>query len=262
MGIVNVTPDSFSDGGRFANHDIAVKQGLALFEAGADIVDVGGESTRPGAARVPASEEMRRVVPVVESLRKRGAGYISVDTSKAEVARAALASGADLVNDISAFTFDPEMPAVVREAGAPAVVMHLRGAFESMHQKLRYDDVVGEVVAELEESLRRAEEAGIAREQLIVDPGIGFSKTAEQSLEVLGRLPELTRLDRPVLLGPSRKSFMAGLLSGDRPVQDRMMGTAGAVAACVLAGVHVVRVHDVAAMTDIVRVCDAIREAG
>jgi dihydropteroate synthase len=256
MGILNVTPDSFSDGGRFTRTDAAVAQAQALFEAGADIVDVGGESTRPGAALVDAAEERRRVVPVIEALRA-GAGFLSVDTSKAEVAQAALDAGADIVNDVSGFAFDPGMARVVARSGAPAVLMHLRGGFSTMHQEPRYADVVGEVAGELAAAMDRAGAAGVAREQIVVDPGIGFSKTAPHSLAVLRDLPALARLDRPILVGPSRKSFMAPALS--RPVGERMMGTAGAVAACVLGGAHVVRVHDVREMVDVVRVCDAIR---
>ena len=257
MGVLNATPDSFSDGGRHGGPEEAVAHGLAMFEAGADIVDVGGESTRPGAAPIDPIEERRRVVPVVEALRRAGAGLVSVDTSKSEVARAALEAGADLVNDVSGFAYDSGMAAVVARAGVPAVLMHLRGVFGSMHRDPAYADVVGEVAAELEQAMARGLEAGVAREALIVDPGIGFSKNAEHSLEVLRRLGELARLDRPLLVGPSRKSFMAGVVKG--PPGERLMGTAGAVAACVMAGAHLVRVHDVKEMVDVVRVCDAIR---
>jgi dihydropteroate synthase len=261
MGVLNVTPDSFSDGGLHASTDAAVAHGLELFELGADIVDVGGESTRPrGAARVDASEECRRVVPVIRGLRGRGAGTLSVDTTKAGVARAALDAGADLVNDVSGFRFDPALPALVAERGVPAVVMHLRGDFEAMHTAPFYRDVMGEVVSELGDSLRRAEDAGVRRESLIVDPGIGFAKEARHSLEVVRRLPELGALDRPVLTGPSRKSFLGQVL--DLPVGQRMIGTAAAVAACILGGTHIVRVHDVREMVQVARVCDAILSAG
>jgi dihydropteroate synthase len=257
MGILNVTPDSFSDGGRLAAAPDAVERGLALFEAGADLVDVGGESTRPGAARVDAGEERRRVVPVIEGLRRAGGGFISVDTSKAEVARAALDAGADLVNDVSGFSFDPDLAPLVAAAGVPAVLMHLRGAFATMHDAPRYDDVMAEVVGELQAAVARAEMAGVVREQVIVDPGIGFSKAAEHSLEVIRRLPELQSLDCPVLAGPSRKRFIGRVL--DKEPAGRTMGTAAAVAACVFGGAHVVRVHDVREMVDVVKVCDAIR---
>jgi dihydropteroate synthase len=260
MGILNVTPDSFSDGGQLPRAEAAVAFGLGLFEAGADWIDVGGESTRPGAARVELDEEIRRVVPVVEGLRRRGAGPISVDTTRAEVARAALEAGADLVNDVSGFRFDPAMAPLVAARGVPAVLMHTRGGFEEMHRDPAYRDVSAEVVAELGEALARAEQAGVPREHLIVDPGIGFAKDAEHSLEALGRLRDLEVLDRPVLVGPSRKSFIGKVL--DVPVGRRLMGTAAAVAAVVLMGAHVVRVHDVREMVEVVRVCDAILDAG
>jgi dihydropteroate synthase len=221
-------------------------------------VDVGGESTRPGALPVAAEEEARRVAPVVEGLRRRGAGPISVDTTKASVARAALDSGADMVNDVSAFGYDPAMASLVARSGVPAVLMHLRGRFESMHRAPSYRDVMTEVVSELAAALARAEASGVRRDRTIVDPGIGFSKSAEHSLEVLRRLPEMEVLDRPVLVGPSRKSFIGKLL--DLPVERRLMGTAAAVAACVLRGAHLVRVHDVRAMADVVRVADALRD--
>jgi dihydropteroate synthase len=256
MGVLNVTPDSFSDGGCFAEADAAVGRGLALFEAGADIVDVGGESTRPGASRVGVDEECRRVAPVVRDLRARGAGPLSVDTTKALVARAALDEGADLVNDVSGFRFDPELVPLVAERKVPAVVMHLRGAFDEVHRAPAYDDVMGEVKAELALSLARGESAGIPRELLLVDPGLGFSKDADHSLEVLRRLPELQELDRPVLVGASRKSFLGKVL--DLPIGERLFGTAAAVAASVLGGAHLVRVHDVKEMVQVVRVCDAI----
>ena len=257
MGVLNVTPDSFSDGGRLAGVEAAVGQGLRLFEEGADWVDVGGESTRPGAARVPEEQEVRRVAPVVEGLRRRGAGPISVDTTRASVAREALDAGADLVNDVSAFGYDPAMATLVAGRGVPAVLMHLRGAFSEMHRAPAYRDVMGEIVAELGHALARAEGAGVPRERLIVDPGIGFSKDAGHSLEALRRLGEMAALDRPVLVGPSRKSFIGKVL--DLPVDRRLMGTAAAVAACVLRGAHVVRVHDVREMVEVVRVADAIR---
>jgi dihydropteroate synthase len=257
MGILNVTPDSFFDGGLLAGTEAAVARGLRLFEEGADWVDVGGESTRPGAARVAAEEETRRTAPVVEGLRRRGAGPVSIDTTKASVARAALDAGADLVNDVSAFGYDPAMASLVAGRGVPAVLMHLRGGFAQMHGQPSYRDVMGEVVSELGRAVARAERAGVPRERLILDPGLGFSKDAAHSLEALRRLDELRALDRPVLVGPSRKSFIGKVL--DRPADRRLMGTAAAVASCVLFGAHVVRVHDVSEMVEVVRVCDAIR---
>ena len=257
MGVLNVTPDSFSDGGRYSDAGAAVAHGLALFEAGADIVDVGGESTRPGAGPVAAGEERRRVVPVLRALRAQGAGPLAVDTTKAEVAAAALDAGADLVNDVSGLRFDPAMGPLVAERGVPVVLMHLRGDFPTMHREPRYHDVMAEVAVELREALARAEQAGVRREQTIVDPGLGFAKDAAHTLEVLRRLPELGALGRPVLAGPSRKSFIGRVL--ERPAEERLLGTAAAVAACILGGAHVVRVHDVREMLDVVRMCDAIR---
>jgi dihydropteroate synthase len=258
MGVLNVTPDSFSDGGRFEDADTAIAHGLALFAAGADVVDVGGESTRPGgAAGVDAAEERRRVVPVIRALRARGAGPLSVDTTKADVAAAALDAGADMVNDVSGLRFDAGLGRLVAERGVPVVLMHLRGDFQTMHREPRYRDVMAEVVAELREALARAEQAGVRREQTIVDPGLGFAKDAGHTLEVLRRLPELGEVRRPVLVGPSRKSFIGRVL--ERPAGERVFGSAAAVAACVLAGAHVVRVHDVREMVDVARMCDAIR---
>ena len=259
MGVLNVTPDSFSDGGAHAGIDDAAAHGLALFAAGADVVDIGGESTRPGAAAVGAAEERRRVVPVVRALRESGAGPISVDTTKAEVAAAALDAGADMVNDVSGLRFDPAMAPLIAQRGVPAVLMHLRGSFGTMHREPRYRDVMAEVAAELREALARAEQAGVRREQTIVDPGLGFAKDAAHTLEVLRRLPELAALGRPVLAGPSRKSFIGRVLDRPSRANDRLYGTAAAVAACVLAGAHMVRVHDVREMMDVARMCDAIR---
>jgi dihydropteroate synthase len=259
MAVLNVTPDSFSDGGRWNTTEAAIARGLALFEAGADVVDVGGESTRPGAARVSVEEELGRVLPVLQGLRARGAGPLSVDTSRAEVARRALDAGADLVNDVSGLRFDPQMATLLAERGVPVVIMHLRGDFASMHATPHYADLLGEVAAELRASLARAEAAGVRRELTLLDPGLGFSKQAAHSLELLRRLDELHDLGRPLLIGPSRKSFIGQVLGA--PPDARLHGTAAAVAAAVLAGAHVVRVHDVAAMGAVARVCDAIRGA-
>jgi dihydropteroate synthase len=267
MGVLNVTPDSFSDGGRFTDPAAAVDHGLAMFEAGADVVDVGGESTRPGgAAAVGEAEERARVIPVIRALRGRGAGWISVDTTKAAVARAALDAGADIVNDVSGFTFDRDMAGLVAETGVPAILMHLRGTFRDMHDDPHYDDVTTEIRDELEDRLEECKKAGIDPGQIIVDPGLGFAKSPSHSLEVLRRLPELAELDRPLLVGPSRKRFIGRALRApdgiDLPVEGRLMGTAAAVAAGILAGAHIVRVHDVPEMAQVARVCDAILAAG
>ena len=260
MGVLNVTPDSFSDGGRLTDADAALAHGLALFESGADVVDVGGESTRPGGAgRVPVEEELRRVVPVVARLKAAGAGLLSVDTSRAAVARAALDAGAEMVNDVSGLRFDPGLTPLLAERGVPAVLMHLRGDFAGMHAPQKYADLAGELAAELAAVVARAEAGGVRRSQLVLDPGLGFSKDAAQTLEALRRLPELHALGCPLLVGPSRKSFIGRIL--DAAPGERLMGTAAAVAAAIFAGAHLVRVHDVHEMVQVARVCDALRAA-
>ncbi|ACL65797.1 dihydropteroate synthase [Anaeromyxobacter dehalogenans 2CP-1] len=259
MGVVNATPDSFSDGGRFLERDAAVAHALRLADEGADLVDLGGESTRPGAPPVTADEELRRVVPVVAALRARGFTLpISVDTWKARVAREALAAGADLVNDVTGLA-DPDMGGVVAGAGVPIVLQHMRGTFADMATRAVYADVVEEVAAELDEALARAGAAGIPRDRVVLDPGIGFAKDARQSLELLARVGELRRLGCPLLVGPSRKSFI-GKVTG-APAAERLPGTLAAVTACVLAGVELVRVHDVAAARQAADVAAAIRGA-
>jgi dihydropteroate synthase len=259
MGILNTTPDSFSDGGRFADAGAAVERAQRLAEEGADLVDVGGESTRPGAPPVPAEEERRRVVPVIARLRAtRFALPISVDTTKPEVARAALDAGADLVNDVQGLA-DPGLAALVAERGVPAVIMHMRGTPTDMASRATYLDVVEEVTAELAAALARVERAGVARERVILDPGIGFAKTAAHTVALLAAVPRLRQLGCPVLLGPSRKSFI-GKLTG-APVEDRLPGTLAAVTAGVLAGAEWFRVHDVAAAWQAAKVAAAIRDA-
>lgn len=259
MGVVNATPDSFSDGGRWLAPDAAAEHALRLLAEGADLVDLGGESTRPGAAEVPADEELRRVVPVIERLRAGGcAAPISVDTRKAEVARAALAAGADLVNDVSALA-DPGMAELVAAAGAPVVLMHMRGTPADMASRAAYGDVCADVERELGEALARAVARGVREERVILDPGLGFAKTAAHNLQLLAGLDGLRRLGRPLLVGPSRKSFI-GAAAG-APVGDRLPGTLAAVTACVLAGVEFVRVHDVAPARQAARVAAAIRAA-
>jgi len=259
MGVVNVTPDSFSDGGRFLACDTAVAHAERLVSEGADLLDVGGESTRPGAPEVPAGVEVQRVVPVIERLRERGcAAPISVDTRKVEVARAALEAGADLVNDVSALT-DPALRELVAERGVPVVLMHMRGTPSDMASRAVYADVVGEVERELADALARATAAGLAEDRIFLDPGLGFAKTAEQTVALLGALPRLRRLGRPLVVGPSRKSFI-GKITG-APVEERLPGTIAAVAACVLAGVEVIRVHDMSAARQAAQVAAAIRDS-
>jgi dihydropteroate synthase len=260
VGVLNVTPDSFSDGGRFLDPGAAVEHALRLAAEGADLVDVGGESTRPGAPEVSEAEELRRVIPVIERLvAARFPLPISVDTSKPAVARAALDAGAALVNDVRALA-DPEMARAVADSGAPVVLMHMRGTPRDMRERATYLDVMGEVRAELVAAMARAEAAGVRRERIVLDPGIGFAKTAEQSLEVLARLPELLSLGRPLLVGPSRKSFI-GAITG-APPEDRLAGTLAAVTAAVLGGATFVRVHDVAASRQAARVAAALRSSG
>lgn len=260
MGIVNVTPDSFAGDGVTADPGRAAERALALEEAGADLVDVGGESTRPGAEPVPADEELRRVLPVLDRLRGRVGVPVSVDTYKAEVARAALDHGADLINDVSGLAAGPGLAAAAAGAGAPLVLMHNRGASREMYRRARYRDVGSEVAAELRAAVDRAVAAGLPREQVVVDPGLGFAKRADATLAALADLPSLRSLDRPILVGPSRKSFLTAALGGRRPA-GREWGTAAAVAAAVWLGAHVVRVHQAAAHVDVVRVADAIRAA-
>ena len=258
MGIVNVTPDSFADGGECLDPARALDAAVALEAAGADLLDIGGESTRPGAEALAADVECARVLPVLDALAGRVRVPLSIDTYKAEVARRALAAGASMVNDVSALRYDPAIALVAAAAGAPLVLMHSRGRSRAMYREARYADVAAEVSGELAAAVRAATAAGVARTQIVVDPGLGFAKRAEQSLELLGRLQAVSALDRPVLVGPSRKSFLTAAL-GQRPPSEREWGTAAAVAAAVMLGAHIVRVHAVAAHVDVVRVADSIR---
>jgi dihydropteroate synthase len=257
MGVCNVTPDSFSDGNQHYEASAAVARAEALVRAGADLIDVGGESTRPGATRVGAAEEWARIEPVVRALA--GRVTVSVDTYKAEVADAALQAGAELVNDVSGGTLDPELLRVCALHRAKLVLGHLRGTPADMAGRAEYRDVVREVRDELAERLARAVERGVAREQIFVDPGLGFAKTGGHNLTLLAHLRALAELGRPIVVGASRKSFL-GQLTGKAP-GDRELATAAADTAAVLNGAHVVRVHDVAAQRDAVLVADAIRRA-
>jgi len=259
MGVLNVTPDSFSDGGVRFDPARAVEDGLRMVAEGADILDVGGESTRPGADALPAEEELRRVVPVIEKLVSAGA-LVSIDTSKAVVAREAIARGAAIVNDISGFLFDGDLPRVVAETRAAVVLMHNRGRSRDMYREAVYTDVPGEINRELQMAIDRAVDAGVARHAIIVDPGLGFAKRAEHSYSALASLGTLRTLDRPVLCGPSRKSFLTAAI-GQRTPAEREWATAAAVTASVLLGAHIVRVHRVAEMVDVIRVADRIRAA-
>jgi len=264
MGIVNVTPDSFSDGGRFLDPRNAVVQGLRLAAEGADIIDIGGESTRPFSESVSADEEIRRVVPVVAELSQKIRIPISIDTSKAAVARRALEAGAAMINDIAALRSDAGLAELAAEFGVPVILMHMRGEPRTMQVTPRYDDLVGEIYSFLQEAADAAERQGIARERLIVDPGIGFGKTAEHNLQLIHRMADFSGLGLPLLAGPSRKSFIRRLVKPagepdippDRPVVET--GTQAAVAASVFNGAHIVRVHDVANTVATVNVVDAI----
>jgi dihydropteroate synthase len=260
MGILNVTPDSFADGGRYLDPGRAVEAALAMEAAGADLIDVGGESTRPGAEPLAAGEELARVAPVVRRLAGRLRVPISVDTYKAPVAEAVLDLGASIVNDISALEYDPGLPAVVARTGAAVILMHTRGRSRDMYRDAHYGDVVREVSEELDARLLRAAEAGVPTSRVLLDPGIGFAKRPEHSAALLGRLHELHALGRPLLVGPSRKSFLQRA-TGDRTPDARDWATAAAVTAAVLAGAHVVRVHAVAEMVDVVRAADMLRRA-
>ena len=265
MGILNVTPDSFSDGGAYLDVQDAVAHALQLERDGADILDVGGESTRPGAAPVPTEEEMRRILVVIQSLRSELRIPISVDTQKAEVAEAALDAGAEVVNDVSGLRSDPRLSQVARRARAPLILMHMRGTPRVMQRGPFARDVMRDVLAGLRNSVARARRAGLRKSQLLLDPGIGFGKKFEQNFEILARLPELARLDCPILVGTSRKAFLGKALAGQggpsTPPEERLLGTAATVTAAILGGAHIVRVHDVAEMVRVARVADHIANA-
>jgi dihydropteroate synthase len=257
MAVINLTPDSFSDGSLFGDPGRALDRALSAEAEGADILDLGAESTRPGAAAVAADEEVRRLMPALRLIAARCRLPISVDTTKAAVARAALDEGAAIVNDISGLRYDPDLGRVVAAAGAGLVVMHMRGRPDEMYREAIYADVVAEVCHELADSLAAAESAGVAREAVIVDPGLGFAKRAEHSYTLLAHLPDVASLDRPILVGSSRKSFLTRAL-GDVAPLARDWGTAAAVAAAVLEGAHIVRVHAAGEMVQVARVADEI----
>ncbi|OYT73712.1 MAG: dihydropteroate synthase [Armatimonadetes bacterium JP3_11] len=258
MGVLNTTPDSFYDGGRYATLDAALARAEQMLEEGADILDIGGESTRPGAEPVPEAEEIRRVVPLIEAIVARYPNaVISVDTTKSRVAQQALQAGACILNDISGATFDPRMLEVAAHTGALIVLMHIKGTPKTMQQNPVYDDVVAEVRATLHAHARRALEAGIPKEHIWLDPGIGFGKTVEHNLQLLRGLPELRTLDFPILVGTSRKSFIGHILGG-LPPEERLEGTLATLALAVAWGADIVRVHDVKAAVRAVNVADAL----
>jgi dihydropteroate synthase len=260
MGIINVTPDSFSDGGVLLDRDTAVDAGVRMVDEGADILDIGGESTRPGSAPLSAAEERARVLPVIEALAARVPVPISVDTYKAAVADAAAAAGASIVNDVSGLRYEPALAEVAARRSVALVLMHMRGRPDDMYRHASYHDVVAEVLDELRESVAFAVGAGITRERIVVDPGLGFAKEAAHSYEALARVHEFAGLGLPILVGPSRKSFLGKALGPSVPADQRDWGTAAAVTAAILSGAHIVRVHAAAQMAQAARVADEIRK--
>lgn len=258
MGILNVTPDSFSDGGQFPDRDAAVARALAMEEEGADIIDVGGESTRPGARAVSQEEELRRVEPVIEAIREKTGVIISVDTTKAGVARRAVAAGAEIINDVSALTQDPDMLGVARDGKTGIVLMHMLGTPRTMQENPQYGDVVSEVAACMASRVEQAVAAGISKQSIAVDPGIGFGKTLEHNLLLLANLRSMGACGVPVLVGLSRKSFL-GKLTG-RETGERLAGSIAALTFCVLNGAHIMRVHDVKETVDAIQVALALRD--
>ncbi|OQX65503.1 MAG: dihydropteroate synthase [Desulfococcus sp. 4484_242] len=257
MGVLNVTPDSFSDGGRYFGTDRAVAHGIEMEKHGADIIDVGGESTRPFSQPISAGEEIDRVVPVIEALSREVTAAISIDTCKAQVAREALGAGASMINDISALRFDPDMAGTVARAGVPVVLMHMKGTPRDMQKNPVYEDLITEILDFLREAVERCEEAGIQRELTLVDPGIGFGKTFDHNLQIIRDLARFQSLGRPILIGPSNKAFIGHIL--DRAPDERDTGTMAAVAAGVMNGAHMVRVHNVRKAVETVRIIDAIK---
>jgi dihydropteroate synthase len=261
MGVLNVTPDSFSDGGEFNEPAAALAQAERMVEAGADIIDIGGQSTRPGARAISLEEELNRVVPVVEAVRSILNVPISVDTTRASVAQRAVEAGADMVNDISGGTFDSDMLPVVAQLGVPIVLMHIRGTPQTMQQLTEYEDLMGEIYKFLESQIAAALATGIERSHLIVDPGIGFAKTGKQNLEILRQLPTFRSLGVPILVGVSRKSFIGRILNQPDP-KGRVWGTAAACSCAIAGSADILRVHDVREMRDVCRVADAIWRTG
>ena len=256
MGILNVTPDSFSDGGRFFDTGRAVAHGLKMVKEGADVIDIGGESTRPGSRSVSAKEELKRVVPVIRRLSKKTRCPISIDTTKAQVAEAALDAGASIVNDISGLRFDANMAKTAAKYKAGCVLMHIKGTPRSMQRAPRYKDLMGEIISWLREGVRAALDAGLKRSNLMIDPGIGFGKTLEHNLRIIKGLSRFDVLRLPILVGPSRKSFIGKVLG--LSADDRVLGTAASCALAAAGGAHMIRVHDVALMRQAIKISDAI----
>lgn len=265
MGVLNVTPDSFSEGGKFLDAQLAIEQALAMESAGADLLDIGGESTRPGSAGTSAKEELTRVLPVLNGLRGVLRIPISIDTQKAEVAEAALEAGAQIINDISGLKNDPRIAGVAARHRAPLILMHMRGEPRTMQQGPFARDVMKDVLQGLRKSVSIARQAGVAKSQLILDPGIGFGKSFSQNYELLQKLPRLAKLGYPLLVGTSRKGFLGATLARKgqpAPPEERIWGTAATVTASILHGAHIVRVHDVAEMIQVARVADGLLDPG
>jgi len=260
MGILNVTPDSFSDGGMYFSPSKAIEKGIELEQEGADIIDVGGESTRPGATPVPVDEELRRVIPVIKELSRSVKIPISIDTYKSRVAKEAIEAGASIINDVSALRFDPDMIHVLQKYDVKVVLMHMLGTPATMQKNPEYKDVVAEVFEFLKERIQFAENMGIKKDRIIIDPGIGFGKKLIHNLLLIKHIDRFKTLGCPVLIGPSRKSFIGEILN--LPVQERMEGTAGAVAYAIMKGVNIVRVHDVRSIKRMIKVMEGIENAG
>jgi dihydropteroate synthase len=259
MGVLNITPDSFYDGGRYDGCPKALARALRMIEEGAAILDVGGESSRPGSDPVPPEVQKQRILPVIDAVRGQWQGWISVDTCSSEVARAALERGADMINDISAGRMDPDMSWVAAERGVPCILMHMKGTPKTMQERPIYGDLIPEIVDHLAESIALWEDSGVSREKILVDPGIGFGKTVEHNLLILKHLRAFETLGRPIVLGTSRKSFVGALL--DRQVEDRLIGSLATVAIGAWNGAHILRVHDVEETRDVLTIVHAIQEA-
>ncbi len=259
MGVLNITPDSFSDGGMHFDKSRAVDHALRMINDGADILDIGGESTRPGSDPVSLDEELRRTIPVIEALSKSISIPISIDTYKSDVAVRALEAGASIVNDISGMRFDPEMPTVVSRFKVPVVIMHMKGTPKNMQINPTYKALIPEIMDYFRTGIRLAAKFGIPDNMIILDPGIGFGKTFEHNLEIINNLDQFSLLENPILIGPSRKAFLGKLL-GDLPAMERLEGTAASVAISIIKGAHIVRVHDVKEMARVAKVADAIKQ--
>jgi dihydropteroate synthase len=264
MGVLNVTPDSFSDGGKFLDPQRAVEHALEMERAGADLLDIGGESTRPASTGTPADTELARILPVLEGLRGVLKIPISIDTRKSQVAEAAIGAGAQIINDVSGLRSDPRIAEVAHRRGVPLIIMHMRGEPQTMQKKPFARDVMKDVTQGLRASISIARKAGVAKSQIIIDPGIGFGKSFEQNYELLRKLPELAKLGYPLLVGTSRKGFLGATLARagkSAPAEDRLWATAATLTASILGGAHIVRVHDVAEMTQVARVADCLLDS-